>query len=144
MADRLEVSIDVILHATEDSAKFFDAFEIYDLHKDDFTVSHQTGHFENPITVLSAKIARRQASRFVGRMVRRMKNGQFQEILEDMDLFVSGSGIYLRFDRQEFVQGRLKLLQQSPVRIKIFTPVYRKVDLQSTYRELLESLRRDG
>jgi RNA binding exosome subunit len=61
-----------------------------------------------------------------------------------MDLFVSGSGIYLRFDRQEFVQGRLKLLQQSPVRIKIFTPVYRKVDLQSTYRELLESLRRDG
>ena len=56
MVDKLEVTIDVIIHATEDITKFLKSFEgIFEL-KDNFTINETLGHFENSITILSRKI----------------------------------------------------------------------------------------
>ena len=70
MVDKLEVTIDVIIHATEDISKFLKSFEeIFELKEGDFTVNQTTGHFENPITILSAKIEKNQAQKFVRKLV---------------------------------------------------------------------------
>ena len=59
MVEKLEVAINVIVHATEDIAKIFEAFEeMFELSDDDFEIQHTTGHFENPITILNAKLVK--------------------------------------------------------------------------------------
>ena len=50
---KLEVTIDVIVHATEDPVKFLESFhEMFGLDKEVFSISNVMGHFENPITIL--------------------------------------------------------------------------------------------
>ena len=59
MADKIEVTIDVIVHATEDISKIFQSFEeILELEEEEFSVSETTGHFENPITLLNITITK--------------------------------------------------------------------------------------
>lgn len=53
MEKRLEVDIQVIVHATEDLEKIFLAFkETFDVDKEEFSVQNVHGHYENPITLL--------------------------------------------------------------------------------------------
>ena len=62
MANKLEISIDVIIHATEDITKFFENFkELFELDEEKFEIVNMTGHFENPITMLSTKISKKDA-----------------------------------------------------------------------------------
>ena len=64
MEKRLEVEIQVIIHATEDSQKLFDAFaEIFDLSQDDFTMQNLQGHYDNPIILVHGKIKKKKASK---------------------------------------------------------------------------------
>ena len=60
MVNKLEVSIDAIIHATEDTSKFLKTFEDLFVLKDEFTINQTTGHFENPIILLNAKIEKKQ------------------------------------------------------------------------------------
>jgi RNA binding exosome subunit len=70
MADKLEVTIDVIVHATEDIAKIFESFdEILELKEEQFSISETTGHYENPITLLNTTITKKQAQNFVKKLV---------------------------------------------------------------------------
>jgi RNA binding exosome subunit len=63
MIDKLEVTIDVIIHATEDISKFLKSFEdIFELN-DSFTINETLGHFENVIIVLSRKIEKKTGSK---------------------------------------------------------------------------------
>ena len=141
MAAKLQVGIDLILHATEDPARLFAAFEEYGLEEDDFAVSDQTGHFDNPIAVASARLSGEAAVAFAKSLISRIPAEPFDEILDGLGLAASGAGMHIRLDRQEFVNGRLALRQQNPIKIKIFRPVYRKDEIQETYRSLLGSFR---
>jgi RNA binding exosome subunit len=75
MATTIEVTIDVIIHATEDASKFFDVFEeMFGLKKDEFSIQNLTGHFDNPITLLNAKISKKQAANFVKILVSKISS----------------------------------------------------------------------
>ena len=64
--NKLEVTIDVIVHATEDNSKFFESFtEVFGLDKEIFSIKELKGHFENPITIISAKITKKSALEFL-------------------------------------------------------------------------------
>ena len=141
MADRLDAGVDIILHATEDPAKFFAAIGEYGLREEDFSSATQEGHFGNPIRVVGARVSGRRAAAFVGRLIRRIPREQFEGLLDDLGISASSSGLYLRLDRQEFVRGRVVLHQQNPIRIKVFVPVYQKGMVLETYRRLLGSFR---
>ncbi len=66
MIDKIEVTIDVIVHATEDISKIFQAFEeLLDLKEDEFTIKETTGYFENPIIMLNTKIVKKEAQNFM-------------------------------------------------------------------------------
>lgn len=52
MSNKLEITIDVIVHATEDMTKIFQPFnEIFDIEEEIFNKTETTGYFENPIII---------------------------------------------------------------------------------------------
>ena len=70
MANNLEITIDIIVHATEDITKIFQSFsEFLDIKKDEFTINETTGHFDNPITILNVKIIKKQAQNFIKKLL---------------------------------------------------------------------------
>jgi len=64
MIVKLEVTIDVIIHATEDISKIYQSFEkLLDLKEENFTIHETTGHYDNPIILLNAKIVKKEAQK---------------------------------------------------------------------------------
>jgi hypothetical protein len=85
MDAKLEVTIDVIVHATEDISKFFESFEeVFEIKREEFTVDHTTGHFENPIILLNAKIEKIQAQKFVENLMQLLSKDQINEMIQEI------------------------------------------------------------
>ena len=69
MSLHAEVKIDAILHATEDIEKIFESFlSNFDLDKKDFEIQNLTGHFDNPITLLSINLKKKNAEVFISKI----------------------------------------------------------------------------
>jgi len=65
MVHKIEIAIDVIVHATEDISKIFQSFEdVLNLKEEDFTLEEIEGHYENPIIMVKAKIVKKTGSKF--------------------------------------------------------------------------------
>ena len=66
MIHKIEITIDVIVHATEDISKILQSFdEILEIKEEEFTSIETTGYFENPIIILSAKLVKKQGQNFI-------------------------------------------------------------------------------
>jgi len=140
MADKIEVTIEIIIHATEDISKFFNIFEeMFDLKKEEFSLQNLTGHFDNPITLLNAKITKKSANNFVNTLVSKMSQEQIEQIIENIEERVENSKLHLRLDKEEFVNGKLVIQEKNSVKLKIYTPIYRKIETVKTYTNLLKS-----
>ena len=139
MVDKLEVTIDVIIHATEDISKFLKSFEeIFELKEGDFTVNQTTGHFENPITVLNAKIEKNQAQKFVEKLVGSLSNDQIKELIEEIEERTVDSRFHIRLDKQEFIKGNLMFKEKDAIKVKIHTPIYNKKDTVKIFSEIFQ------
>lgn len=140
MEKRLEVEIQVIIHATEDSQKIFDAFaETFDLSQEDFTMQNLQGHYDNPIVLVHGKIKKKKATHFVRAMLSQIPKNEIDEIIEDLGNRCDGSGLYMRISKQSLVQGKVEPANEDPIKLKIYTPIYTQRDLIKTYSELLTS-----
>ena len=139
MVDKLEVTIDVIIHATEDISKFLKSFEeIFELKEGDFTVNQTTGHFENPITVLNAKIEKNQAQKFVEKLVGSLSNDQIKELVEEIEERTVDSRFHIRLDKQEFIKRNLMLKEKDAIKVKIHTPIYNKKDTVKIFSKIFQ------
>ncbi len=139
MVDKLEVTIDVIIHATEDISKFLKSFEeIFELKEGDFTVNQTTGHFENPITVLNAKIEKNQAQKFVEKLVESLSNDQIKELVEEIEERTVDSRFHIRLDKQEFIKGNLMFKEKDAIKVKIHTPIYNKKDTVKIFSKIFQ------
>ena len=139
MVDKLEVTIDVIIHATEDISKFLKSFEeIFELKEGDFTVNQTTGHFENPITVLNAKIEKNQAQKFVEKLVESLSNDQIKELIEEIEERTVDSRFHIRLDKQEFIKGNLMFKEKDAIKVKIHTPIYNKKDTVKIFSKIFQ------
>ena len=139
MVDKLEVTIDVIIHATEDISKFLKSFEeIFELKEGDFTVNQTTGHFENPITILNAKIEKNQAQKFVEKLVESLSNDQIKELVEEIEERTVDSRFHIRLDKQEFVKGNLMFKEKDAIKVKIHTPIYNKKDTVKIFSKIFQ------
>ena len=140
MNPKIEVTIDVIVHATEDITKFYDAFEeLFQISRDGFSTQDLKGHFDNPIITLQAKLAKKDAKSFVERLISDLSKDQQQELLENLEDRIHNSAFHLRLDKQKLVSGKLDLKDKDPVKVKIFTPIYNKKDTVKIYSELLKA-----
>ena len=138
MAEKLEIAIEVIVHATEDVEKILKAFfEQFNISEDEFSRQNLTGHFENPITLLRAKIKKNDARNFLQILLSKIAKDQISEIIEDVENHIQDSTLYLRFGKQDLVKGNMIIQEKDAVKFKIFTPIYKKNDIVKNYVKLL-------
>ncbi|MEO9309586.1 MAG: RNA-binding domain-containing protein [Nitrososphaera sp.] len=138
MERKLEVDIQVIVHATEDLEKIFASFkDIFEIDKEEFSVQNLQGHYENPITLLLCKLKKKKAQGFVAKLVRGIPKEDMALILQDLQNRCDESALHLRISKQQLVLGKIILGDEDPIKLKIYTPIYMQKDLIKTYAEVL-------
>lgn len=139
MDNKIQVTIDIIIHATEDISKFFDALnQLFEIEQEKISVQELKGHFDNPITTLHAKFSKKDAKKIVGKIVSNLTESQERELVNSLEQRIQNSTLHLRFDKQKLVQGNIDFREKDSVKIKIFTPIYTKKDAVKIFSELLK------
>ena len=141
MAHKIEIAIDVIVHATEDISKIFQSFEdILNVKEDDFTLEEIEGHYENPIIMLKAKIVKKQAQNLMSKILELLPVEQINELIEEIEERISDSRFHMRLDKQELIKGNLIVSEKETVKLKIYTPIYNKKDTVKIFTEIFDKV----
>jgi hypothetical protein len=139
MISKIEVTIDVIVHATEDISKISQSFEdVLELKEEDFTILETVGHFDNPIIMLNTKIQKKQARNFVKKLFKSLSVQQINELIEEIEERTVDSRFHMRLDKQELIKGNLIVTEKGTIKIKIHTPVYNKKDTIKLFTEIFQ------
>ncbi len=139
MIDKIEVTIDVIVHATEDISKIFQAFEeLLDLKEEDFTIHETTGHFDNPIIMLNAEIVKKEAQNFMKKFLGFLSIEQINKLIEEIEERTIDSRFHMRSDKQELMRGNFVFGEKETIKIKIHTPIYNKKNTVKTFTEIFQ------
>ena len=135
---QLEVKINLILHATENEKKVFEELENnFQIEQSEFQVEEVSGHFNNPILLISSKLKRKTAQNFVSLFFSKMKKEEFEKIFNYVEDYVTSSGLSLRISKQKLMSGILALSREDTIKINISTPVYVKNETKKIYQELM-------
>lgn len=138
MARKIEVIIDVIIHATEDISKFLENFkELFEIGQEDISIQNLKGHFDNPITLLNIKLSKKKAENFVKKLAEGLPQDQLNEIIDNIEARTVESTLHVRLAKQKLVQGKLELDEKDPVKVKIITPIYNKKEVQKIFADIL-------
>ena len=141
MVHKIEITIDVIVHATEDIAKIFQSFEdVLSLKEDDFTLEEVEGHYENPIIMLKAKIVKKQAQNLMSKILELLPVEQINELTEEIGERTDDSKFHMRLDKQELIKGNLIVSEKETIKIKIHTPIYNKKDTVKIFTEIFDNV----
>ena len=139
MINKIEVTIDVIVHATEDISKIFQCFdEILEVKEEDFTLIETTGYFENPIIMLKAKLVKKQAQNVIKKIMKLLPSDQINELIKEIEERTIDSRFHLRLDKQKLVKGELLVSEKDTIKIKIHTPIYNKKDTRKIFTEIFQ------
>ncbi|MGI0011157.1 MAG: RNA-binding domain-containing protein [Nitrosopumilaceae archaeon] len=140
MTNQLEITVEVIIHATEDRKKILDSiFELFEIKNDEFIEEVLVGHFGNPILLLKTKLTKKRAQEFVHKIISKISKVQMNEFFDNMDMHFEGSSLFLRISKQDIIRKTVNIQQNDAMKIKISMPVYKKSDLVKTYMEILKS-----
>ena len=119
MSLNVEVKIDVILHATESQEKIFDSFkENFGLKEENFKIKNLTGHFDNPITIISTNLKKKDAVSFISNILRNIGKTEFTEMYDSIDENITSSGLKLKINKQKMIQGKVMLQKKDAVKIQ--------------------------
>ncbi len=139
MADSLQITVDVIVHATEDISKFFNAFyDILELEERELSTQHTTGHYGNPITLLGAKLQKRQAEVTLKVLLGKMTTSQKHAMTSEMTERTVGSKFHIRLSKQEFLAGNIRFAEKDAIRFIIQIPIYNKKDASNTFKKIFQ------
>jgi len=140
MVTKINLKIEIIVHATEDYQKISDSLcDIFEIESSEITKKEFLGHFGNPILMLHIQMKNKRAGELIKKLISTISRDDVKDLLAGMDERISDSTLYLRFSKQNFVKKTLTFQEKDPVRIMIFTPVYIKKNIVKTYKKLLES-----
>ncbi|MCV0392901.1 MAG: exosome protein [Nitrosopumilus sp.] len=138
MIEKIEISIDVIVHATEDISKIFKSFEVFDLEEENFEVKETSGYFDNPIKILNAKITKNNAQKFMKKLVELLSKDQINELIDQIEERTVDSRFHMRLDKQELIKGSIAIKEKDTIKIKIHTPIYNKKDTIKSFTEIFQ------
>ncbi len=131
MANQMEVIIEIILHATEDSKKVFDPlFDLFQIKEEEFSQEKIIGHYGNPILFFQAKIVKKRAEEFVHVLISKISQKQIDDVVDNIDMYFEGSSLFLRIGKDEIVNKLISLQQNDAIKIRIKLPIYKKMTLQ--------------
>ena len=137
---QLEVKINLILHATENEKKVLEELESnFHIDQSDFQVEQVSGHFNNPITLISSKLKRKIAQDFVSLFFSMMKKEEFDDVFNYVEDYVTSSGLSLRISKQKLMSGILEISKEDTIKINISTPVYVKNETKKIYQNLMRN-----
>ena len=139
MDHKIEITIDVIIHATEDTSKIFQSFEdVLEIQKEDFVIEEVEGHYENPIIMLKANLVKKQAQNFMKKLLEFLSSEQVKELIEEIEERTVDSRFHLRLDKQELIKGNVVVGEKGTIKLKIHTPIYNKKDTVKTFSEIFQ------
>jgi RNA binding exosome subunit len=139
MVNHIEIIIEIIVHATEDTKKLFEPLlELFDIKEDEFVKERLEGHFGNPILLMKTKLVKIQAEEFIKKLVSKISRSQLDDLLQNIEMYFEGSSMFMRIGKGDLIRKSISLQQNDALKIKISTPVYKKNELLRTYLELLE------
>ena len=140
MVTKINLKIEIIVHATEDYQKMSDSLcDMFEIESSEITKKEFLGHFGNPILMLHIQMKNKRAEGLIKKLISTISRDDVKDLLAGLDERISDSTLYLRFSKQNFVKKTLTFQEKDPVRIMIFTPVYIKKNVVKTYKKLLES-----
>jgi len=138
MTHQLEITAEVILHATEDSRKIFEPiFDLFQINEEEFTIEKTLGHYGNTITLAKITLIKKRAEEFVKKLASMIPKTQMKELIENMDMHFEDTSLFLRIGKNEIVRKEISLQQNNAIKIKIKMPVYKKDQISKKYIELL-------
>ena len=138
MVNHIEIIIEIIVHATEDTKKIFEPIlELFDIKEEEFVKERLEGHFGNPILLMKTKLGKKRAEEFIKKLVSKISKSQMNEFLQNIEMYFEGSSLFMRISKGDLVRRSISLQQNDALKIKISTPVYKKSELVKTYLELL-------
>ncbi len=109
-----------LVHATEDPAKVSDAVSRLLGMEAGPEVEFLEGHFGNRIEKARVHLTGEEAGAAFTNLVAKMPLGMRRELVGDLEKFLDEhSALFLRFDKQLLVSGRLALASGDPVRVKV-------------------------
>ena len=136
---QLEVKINLILHATENENKILEFLEnIFHIQQKNFQVEQIPGHFNNPILLISAKLKKGNAQDFIKIFFSKIKKSDFQEVFDNVEDYVTSSGLSLRISKQRLVSEKVTISKEDAIKINISTPVYVKNETKEIYQQLMK------
>jgi len=139
MIDKIEVTIDVIIHATEDISRIFQSLEeLLDLKEENFKVYETTGYFDNPIIMLNGKIVKKEARNFMKKLLKLLSIEQINELIEEIEERTVDSRFHIRLNKQELIKGNLVFREKDTIKIKIHTPVYNRKNTVKIFTEIFQ------
>ena len=139
MIDKLEITIDVIVHATEDISKIFQSFyDILEIEEKSFSITETTGYYENPIIMLNAKLVKKQAKSFMDKFLKLLSKNQINQLIEEIEERIEDSKFHLRLDKQELIKGVVTLSEKDTIKIRIHTPIYNKKESIRKFSEVFQ------
>ena len=138
------VNISVFVHATEEEDKVLNVLKRFLSEDAKVQKEHATGHFRNPIDILTVKITKpRDTAKFLDLIRQNFSKDDIHKILNDLNRYVDDEGIlFIRINKQEAARNSFKLGKKDPilVRVKIAAYPARKEKALEVARGLL----RDG
>ena len=138
MVNHIEIIIEIIVHATEDTKKLFEPLlELFDIKEEEFVKERLEGHFGNPILLMKTKLVKKRAEEFIKKLFSKISRSQLDELLQNIEMYFEGSSMFMRIGKGDLVRKSISLQQNDALKIKISTPVYKKNELVRTYLELL-------
>ena len=139
MPKQIEAQIQIIIHGTDDSEKITNSMKnLFNLDSNDFKIQNLTGHFENPITMLTLIIKQKIAEEFVSKLFSKMKKNDLELISEDLDKQRTSANLKIRISKQELIMGKIVLDSKDAIKITITIPVYVKKNFAKIYRQILK------
>ena len=140
MVNQIEITFEVIIHATEDKRKILDSIdELFEIKEQEFIEEKLSGHFGNPILLLKVRINKKRAEDFLKKLISKISKPQMNEFLQEIDMHFEDSSLFLRVGKQDIIRKSVSFQQNDAIKIKISIPVYRKDELTKTYLEILKS-----
>jgi len=139
MIDKLEITIDTIVHATEDISKIFQSFsDVLEIEEESFTIRETTGYYENPIIMLNVKLVKKQAKSFMEKFLKLLSKNQINQLIEEIEERIADSKFHLRLDKQELIKGVVVLSEKDTIKIRIHTPIYNKKESIRKFSEVFQ------
>lgn len=140
MVNQIEITFEVIIHATEDKRKILDSIdELFEIREQEFIEEKLSGHFGNPILLLKVRINKKRAEDFIKKLISKISKLQMNEFLQELDMHFEDSSLFLRVGKQDIIRKSVSFQQNDAIKIKISIPVYERDELTKTYLEILKS-----